>query len=801
MTAARSPGAKRTPRGSEQPDWQALPSPVLVLTPDGAATAVNTAFGDFTGLDVEAARGAGWRAVLSPDTLAPLLGALAGRRDFTLQLALQRMGLFAGPAWVDCRARWLPVAERYLCQLHDVSAVRLAEAGAREQAQQMRLVANNVPALIALYAADDNRCLFANAGYAKTFGLTEQSILGRTFEQIIGAEAARQIEPYVDEVRRAGRPVRYERELQTAQGRQWIEVQMVPHRAEDGTVLAAFVLINDITRHREAERAVRESEDRLAKFMQASVEGIVFHKDGFITDANPPLLALVGHTLHEIIGRKNLDFIAPDHIPKVLEIMAAGAETAYESVLLHKDGTRIPVEFIVRTIERGGERLRMTIVRDLRDREAARSHIHHLAHHDPLTGLLNRMAFMERLELLMGSGRAGDAEGALLFIDLDQFKRVNDSLGHLAGDTLLQTLAQRLKQLLRASDLVARFGGDEFLVLLPGALPLADVQEVARKILSSFAAPLVLEGRPISVTPSVGIALYPQHAGTATELVRCADAAMYVAKQQGRATQRCYDPALGQQALAALELELQLTQAIERGEFVLHYQPQVRASDGVLVGAEALIRWQHPTQGLVEPDQFIPMAEQQRLIVPIGEWVLREAAQAARRWADAGRPLPVSVNVSSLQFREPGFGATVAAVLRAAGVGGEQLELEITERMLMDDLDAVSATLGELKTLGVRIAIDDFGTGYSSLGRLNHLPIDRIKIDRSFVHGLPEQAGHAAIAKAIVMLAQSLGLATIAEGVETEAQRGFLVALGCEELQGQLFGAPRADDPFAMPAP
>jgi diguanylate cyclase (GGDEF)-like protein/PAS domain S-box-containing protein len=801
MTAARSPGAKRTPRGSEQPDWQALPSPVLVLTPDGAATAVNTAFGDFTGLDVEAARGAGWRAVLSPDTLAPLLAALAGRRDFTLQLALQRMGLFAGPAWVDCRARWLPVAERYLCQLHDVSAVRLAEAGAREQAQQMRLVANNVPALIALYAADDNRCLFANAGYAKTFGLTEQSILGRTFEQIIGAEAARQIEPYVDEVRRAGRPVRYERELQTAQGRQWIEVQMVPHRAEDGTVLAAFVLINDITRHREAERAVRESEDRLAKFMQASVEGIVFHKDGFITDANPPLLALVGHTLHEIIGRKNLDFIAPDHIPKVLEIMAAGAETAYESVLLHKDGTRIPVEFIVRTIERGGERLRMTIVRDLRDREAARSHIYHLAHHDPLTGLLNRMAFMERLELLMGSGRAGDAEGALLFIDLDQFKRVNDSLGHLAGDTLLQTLAQRLKQLLRASDLVARFGGDEFLVLLPGALPLADVQEVARKILSSFAAPLVLEGRPISVTPSVGIALYPQHAGTATELVRCADAAMYVAKQQGRATQRCYDPALGQQALAALELELQLTQAIERGEFVLHYQPQVRASDGVLVGAEALIRWQHPTQGLVEPDQFIPMAEQQRLIVPIGEWVLREAAQAARRWADAGRPLPVSVNVSSLQFREPGFGATVAAVLRAAGVGGEQLELEITERMLMDDLDAVSATLGELKTLGVRIAIDDFGTGYSSLGRLNHLPIDRIKIDRSFVHGLPEQAGQAAIAKAIVMLAQSLGLATIAEGVESEAQRGFLVALGCEELQGQLFGAPRADDPFAMPAP
>jgi len=673
------------------------------------------------------------------------------------------------------------------------------EPNQREHAGLLRLVANSVPALMAFYDAQTLRCLFANAGYAKTFGFDEQTILGRTLEEIIGPESARAIGPYVDEIRKHHWPQRYERQLPPSQGSRWIEVQLLPHFDAAATLSGAFVLINDITRFREAERALRESEERLGKFMDASVEGIVFHKDGVITDANEPVMAMLGYTLDEIRGRKNLEFIAPDQVPKVLEVMTARAETAYESAVLHRDGTRIPVEFIVRTVVRGGETLRMTVIRDLRATEAARARIHHLAHHDALTGLYNRTAFMERLDALMGSGHAGrrgDHQGALLFIDLDNFKRVNDSLGHLAGDVLLQTLAQRLTSLLRTTDIVARFGGDEFMVLLPGALPLSDVEEVARKLLGALASPVVLEGRPISVTPSLGIALYPQHADTPADLLKSADAAMYQAKRQGRATHRLYDPEFGRRALDALELETQLMRAIERNEFVLHYQPQVRAADGRLAGCEALIRWRHPTRGLVEPDQFIPLAEEQRLILPIGHWVLREAALAARRWRDAGRALPVSVNLSSLQFRDAAFADVVATVLTEAGIPGNALEVEITERMLMDDLDAVRATLARLKALGVRVAIDDFGTGYSSLGHLNQLPIDRIKIDRSFVRGLPDHTGNAAIARAIVTLAASLGREVIAEGVETEGQRDFLTALGCQQLQGMLFGAPTEGAPF-----
>ena len=662
------------------------------------------------------------------------------------------------------------------------------------RSELLRLVSDNVPAGIAYYDAKTLQCLFANDRYARTFGRTASSIVGLTFAEVIGSDAARQIEPQVQLVLKQHASVTYERELAGAEGAKHVEVNLMPHLDAQGeTAVGCFVLISDITKFRRTEQALRESEDRLAKFMQASCEGIVFHKEGFITDANPPALALVGYTLEELLGRQTLEFIAPDQVAKVASVIASGQETAYESVLINKQGQRLPVEFIVRTMMHHGERVRMTVIRDLRDRHAAQARIHHLAHHDTLTGLPNRSAFMEYLGHLLVGAREGGNQLALLFIDLDHFKRINDSLGHLAGDTLLRTTASRITHGLRATDIVARFGGDEFMVLLTNVAQRNDVTEVAQKLLAAIEAPLHAEGRPLSVTASLGVAMFPADGASAEVLIKHADTAMYLAKARGRAQFRFFDPVMASSAYAAMVMEGELGQALQRGEFELYFQPQVSARDGSLVGAEALIRWHHPARGLLLPGEFIPVAEQQRLMLAIGQWVLREAARHAARWQAMGLKVsPVAVNLSTMQFQAPFFAESVAQVLREEGVDGRLIELELTERMLMDDLAEVSARPRQLSQLGIRVSVDDFGTGYSSLGHLKELPIDKMKIDRSFVRDLPGNRGSSAITRAIIQMARSLDITAIAEGVETEAQRAFLALNGCDELQGDLISKPLA---------
>ena len=668
---------------------------------------------------------------------------------------------------------------------------------AEDQAAQFRLLADNVPVLIAVFDALTRTCRFANRQYARSFGLDEQSVLGRTFAEIIGEEAAREIDPHVERVLNDRVSVSYERRLERRDGSlRWIEVNLIPYVPPDTDhVESTFVLISDITRFREAELAVRESEERLTKFMQASMEGIVFHRDGVMTDVNPPLCELVGYTLEELVGRTALSMVAPDQVEVVREVMASGRETRYPTAILHRSGERIDVEFLVRTMWFNGERLRMTIVRDLRPHLDALARIQHLAEHDPLTGLLNRPAFMERLRERLSRPEAPRA--ALLFIDLDNFKRVNDSLGHLEGDHVLATVAERLQGGLRASDLVARFGGDEFVVLLEDVHQRRDVQTVLNALLSVVEVPVQADGRDLSVTPSIGVAMYPEHGDSPEELLQHADTAMYLAKTAGRATYRFFEPAMAENAYADLVIEAELAQALTADEFVLFFQPQVDAQTGQLTGAEALLRWRHPERGLLTPDAFILVAERHRLMVPLGEWVMHEAARQARSWHERGvAEVPIAVNLSSMQFRLGSFAKSVAHVLKTAGVPGDWLELELTERMLTDEIERLPELLQSLRAQGLAISIDDFGTGYTALNQLTRLPLDKLKIDQSFVAVLPEDRGATAITRAVVQMAKGLGLRVGAEGVRNARQWHLLAEWGCDELQGEVIAPAMPADEF-----
>ncbi|MDQ1488788.1 MAG: hypothetical protein QOJ23_1302, partial [Actinomycetota bacterium] len=424
-----------------------------------------------------------------------------------------------------------------------------------------------------------------------------------------------------------------------------------------------------------------------------------------------------------------------------------------------------------------------------------RSIIERRADHDALTGLPNRMLFGDRLARALAHARRNDVPVAVMFVDLDRFKEVNDSLGHAAGDQLLREVARRMRACVRDEDTVARLGGDEFALLLPHVSGVDGVVRVARRLLEALAEPADLGGAPVVVTPSIGISLFPQDGADANDIVEGADAAMYRAKERGRNTFEIFSPALRHEANERLALEAALRRALERDELVLHYQPKVDLRTGRITGAEALVRWNHPERGLLFPDSFIPLAEETGLVGALGEFVIAAACEQLQAWQSAGLPpLTVAVNVSACQVRE-GLAEYVTRALRLADLDGRSLELELTESAALESLEATIHQIDELRALGVTCSIDDFGTGYCGLSYLNRLPIDALKIDRSFITEL--SGGSDTIVTAVIALGHSLGLKVIAEGVETADQLAYLAQRGCDEMQGYLFSKPVPADDFA----
>ena len=687
-------------------------------------------------------------------------------------------------AWLE--ARIYPTADGLSVYFHDVTAKRVAADAVRKSEQRFRSLFQQAGDSIVI-ADRDLRIVAANGRACARFGYTESEFAGMNVSAIDGHHAY--TADMLDRLR-AGET----------------QLLRIAKRRKDGSTFPAEVhisrfedsgheyfqaIIRDLTEREEAERQLRASEQRFREVIEMTPAGYVLAAaDGRVLDVNPALCGLSGHAREALLGQTLDDlFVAfPWH---TLAQEADGAVRGVEAILRHAQGWYVHVVFngSVRRDAAGNVAGVTGLMSDITDRKRAESRLHELATHDTLTGLPNRALLHERLQRMLDACPHGRTV-AVMFLVLDRFKEVNDSFGHDLGDMLLCEVAARLRKVLRPNDVIARLGGDEFVVAAECA-GAGDAGAIATKLLDALGLPVRLGTQEVTAGASIGISLFPQDAGTKELLFQTADTAMYGAKRAGRNRYRFFEPEMTLAAQARMALEMALRPALARAEFELHYQPRVDLRTMTVVGLEALLRWTSADLGRVSPAEFIPVAEETGLIVPLGRWVLGEACRRTRALVDAGgRALRVSVNVSARQLAQPDFVADVRAALADSGLPADCLELELTESALIEDIDRTAAMLDELHALGVKLAVDDFGTGYSAIAYLRRLPVDVLKLDRSFVLQADGRISALDFIKAFVDMAHALKLSVVAEGVETAEVLDFLRAADCDEVQGYLMARP-----------
>jgi len=684
--------------------------------------------------------------------------------------------------------------------LRDIRERRKAEASLRETSSLLRSTLDSTGDCI-LVLDNDGRIVSYNRRFVEAW-----QIPLRVFDRGRGEELIRTIldalvapDAFLDAMMRAstlGDEQSFD-VVELKDGRVFERVSIA--RVLDGAVVGRVWSFREVTERRRAETAIQASERRYRQLFErnaaavyrASIEGVILD----CNDAFARILRL--DSRDRVVGRTFAElFMESSEREAIVETLRDGGSlTGVELSLTRHDGSRVWILENVTLIHEGGTDVVEGTMVDISTLKIAEEQMEFQAYHDVLTLLPNRRMFTDRLNVAIAQNRRSGSVLAVMFLDLDHFKTINDTLGHTTGDELLLIVADRLRAAVREEDTVARLGGDEFTLLVGGLREIDDAARVAEKVLQAFQEPLRLGGRDLIVTASIGVALFPDDGNDAETLLRNADNALYRAKELGRDNYQLCTPQLKLRTMERLSLESRLRGAVERGELELYYQPILRLDTGELTGFEALLRWNHPERGILSPDSFISLAEESRLIVPIGTWVLNEALQLSKSLGRVGGDAPrMSVNLSARQLQRAEFPDVVARALERSGVEPSTLELEVTESAAFENTEASIATLNRLREMGVSIAIDDFGTGYSSLTHLKYMPIDCVKIDRSFIRDLVIDPSDAAIVTAVINIARMLKLRVVAEGVETKEQVRFLKERRCYEMQGMLFSPPvRAD--------